>query len=239
MPGLDSRDRLRQFPHDRMKLLFVEDSPRLRETLGKAFARMGHAVDLAEDGLEGEAMGCTGDYDVIVLDRMLPYMDGLDILRKWRRANIATPVLLLTALDDVSEVVRGLGCGADDYLTKPFALEELVARLEALARRRHAQPDPRLRIGPLEIDTAAKAVRLDGAPVTLTAREFSLLEFLARRPGRVFSRAEIENHLYSESDSPQSNAVDAAVYALRRKLARPGGEELIQTRRGLGYTLLA
>jgi two-component system copper resistance phosphate regulon response regulator CusR len=150
---------------------------------------------------------------------------------------VSTPVLLLTALDDVAEVVRGLGSGADDYLTKPFNLAVLVARLEALARRRHAQPDPVLRVGPLEIDTAAKSCTVGGTLISLTAREYSLLELLARKPGRVFSRGEIEHHLYADVDSPLSNAVDAAVYALRRKIALPDGREIIHTRRGLGYTL--
>jgi len=220
-----------------MKLLIVEDSPRLRETLGKALSKMGHAVDLAVDGTEGDFMGRMGKYDVVVLDRMLPGKDGMEVLRDWRRDGIATPVILLTALDGVEQKVCGLGCGADDYLTKPFALEELVARIEALSRRVYSQPDPRVRIGPLEIDTASKTVSRDGTAVLLTAREFSLLECLIRRPGRVLSRAQIEESLYSENDSPLSNAVDAAIYSLRRKLSPPGTAPLIHTRRGLGYCL--
>ncbi len=220
-----------------MKLLIVEDSPRLRETLGKALSKMGHAVDLAVDGTEGDFMGRTAKYDVVVLDRMLPGKDGIEVLRDWRRDGITTPVILLTALDGVEQRVRGLDCGADDYLTKPFALEELVARIEALSRRVYSQPDPRVCIGPLEIDTASKTVSRDGAAVLLTAREFSLLECLIRRPGQVLSRAQIEESLYSENDSPLSNAVDAAIYSLRRKLSPPGTAPLIHTRRGLGYCL--
>lgn len=222
-----------------MKLLIVEDAPRLRETMGKALSKMGHAVDLAIDGDEGEIMGRTGHYDVIILDRMLPGKSGIEVLQIWRETGILTPVILLTALDGVEEKVRGLSHGADDYLTKPFALEELVARLEALARRSHSQPNPKLSIGPLLIDISSKSVSRDGVPVLLTAREFSLLECLARRPGQVLSRAQIENNLYSESDSPLSNAVDAAVYSLRRKLSPPGTPSLIHTRRGLGYVLEA
>lgn len=223
----------------KMKLLIVEDSARLRDTLGKGLSRMGHAVDLAEDGIEGDRMGRAVKYDAIVLDRMMPGRDGLEVLRGWRRDGIDTPVLLLTALDGVEEKVHGLGEGADDYLTKPFALAELVARLEALSRRRHARPDPRLRLGPLEIDTAAKTVRRDGATIVLTAREFSLLELLTRRPGQVFSREQIETQLYAELDGPLSNAVDAAVYSLRRKICPPGTPPLIHTRRGLGYVFEA
>jgi two-component system copper resistance phosphate regulon response regulator CusR len=222
-----------------MKLLIIEDSARLRDTLGKGLARMGHAVDLAEDGIDGDLMGRAVEYDAVVLDRMLPGKDGLEVLRGWRRDGIDTPVLLLTALDGVEEKVRGLGDGADDYLTKPFALVELVARLEALTRRRYAQPDPKLQVGPLEIDTAAKSVSRGGESLVLTAREFSLLEILARRPGQVLSREQIEAHLYSELEGPLSNAVDSAICSLRRKVCPPGTPALIHTRRGLGYVLEA
>lgn len=223
----------------KMKLLIVEDSARLRDTLGKGLSRMGHAVDFAEDGIEGDLMGRAVKYDAVVLDRMMPGKDGLEVLRGWRRDGIDTPVLLLTALDGVEEKVRGLGDGADDYLTKPFALAELVARLEALTRRRYSQPDPKRQIGPLEIDTAAKTVSRDGEGILLTAREFSLLEILARRPGHVLSREQIEAQLYSELDGPLSNAVDSAIYSLRRKICPPGTPPLIHTRRGLGYVLEA
>lgn len=222
-----------------MRLLIVEDAPRLRATLGQALTRMGHAVDLAEDGDEGDIMGRTSKYDAVVMDRMMPGKDGLEVLRGWRRDGIDTPVLLLTALDGVEEKVKGLGGGADDYLTKPFALAELVARLEALARRRYAQPDPKIKVGPLEIDTAAKTVNREGAEISLTAREFSLLECLARRPGQVLSREQIESQLYAELDGPLSNAVDSAICSLRRKVCPPGTAPLIHTRRGLGYVLEA
>ncbi|QJE98015.1 response regulator transcription factor [Luteolibacter luteus] len=222
-----------------MRLLIVEDASRLRATLGQALTRMGHAVDLAENGDEGDIMGRTTKYDAVVLDRMMPGKDGLEVLRGWRRDGIDTPVLLLTALDGIEEKVRGLGDGADDYLTKPFALAELVARLEALSRRRYAQPDPKVNVGPLEIDTAAKAVRREGEDISLTAREFALLECLARRPGQVLSREQIEAQLYAELDGPLSNAVDSAICSLRRKVSPPGTPPLIHTRRGLGYVLEA
>ena len=222
-----------------MKLLIIEDAPRLRTMLTQSLTRLGHAVDVAEDGIEGEMMARSNFYEAIVLDRMLPGKEGLDVLRDLRRDHIKTPILLLTALDAIEEKVRGFGTGADDYLTKPFALAELIARLEALVRRQHGKADSLLHIGPLTLDTAAKSVTLQQRPITLTAREFSLLECLARRQGQVLSRAQIEAHLYAESDSPLSNAVDAAVYSLRRKLALPDGQVLLQTRRGLGYVLEA
>jgi DNA-binding response OmpR family regulator len=222
-----------------VKLLIVEDASRLRATLSQALTRMGHAVDLAEDGEEGDLMGRSTTYDAVVLDRMMPRKNGLEVLRGWRRDGIDTPVILLTALDGVEEKVRGLAEGADDYLTKPFALAELVARLEALVRRRYAQPAPVLGVGPLEIDTAAKVVRRGGNEITLTAREFALLECLARRPGQVMSREQIEAKLYAELDGPLSNAVDSAICSLRRKLCPPGTPALIHTRRGLGYVLEA
>ena len=222
-----------------MKLLLIEDSQRLRTTLANALTRLGHAVDAAEDGEEGEGMLEMSRYDVVVLDIMLPGQDGITLLNKWRRAGKDTPVLLLTALDGVEDRVRGLTQGADDYLVKPFALEELAARLEALTRRRHGMADSRSRIGPLEIDFATKSVSRDGSPLSLTAREFALLEVLARRPGQVFSREQLEARLYNEETSPLSNAVDAAVYALRKKLDPPGSVPLLHTRRGLGYVLEA
>ncbi len=220
-----------------MRLLLVEDSQRLSATMCLALTRLGHAVDAAENGEDGEMMARQNDYDVIILDRMLPGKDGLEVLRALRRDQIDTPILLLTALDGVEEKVRGLANGADDYLTKPFALAELTARLEALSRRRYGQVDSRRMIGPLEIDMSRKTVSREGVEIVLTAREFSLLEILARRPGQLLSREQIEERLYSESDSPQSNAVDAAIYSLRRKLCPPGTPPLIHTRRGLGYFL--
>ena len=222
-----------------MKLLLVEDSARLRDSLAKALTRLGHAVDLAEDGLEGNAMGRMTSYDVIILDRMMPGLDGMDVLKAWRRDGIHTPVLLLTALNTVEEKVKGLDLGADDYLTKPFAFDELVARLESLARRPQPQIERIISIGPLKIDLSAKAVSSGGLRVELTAREFSLLDYLARNTGRVLSREQIENHLYGGLAGPLSNAVDSTICSLRRKLFPKGSPSLIHTRRGLGYVLEA
>lgn len=220
-----------------MRLLIIEDSTRLRTTLVQALSRLGHAVDSAPDGEEGEMLAQANEYDVIVLDLMLPGQDGLALLTKWRRRGKDTPVLLLTALDGVDDRVRGLAQGADDYLVKPFAFPELAARLEALVRRSHGHADSHVTIGALEIDLMAHTVRREGEEIPLTAREFSLLECLARRPGQILSRAQIERHLYNEEAAPLSNAVDAAVYSLRRKLCPPGTPPLIHTRRGLGYVM--
>lgn len=220
-----------------MRLLLIEDSQRLRTTVAQALTRLGHAVDAVESAEEGAVSAALNTYDAVVLDIMLPGKDGLSLLRQWRGEGRDTPVLLLTALDGIDERVRGLGEGADDYLVKPFAIAELAARLEALVRRRHGQPSSQVRVGPLEINLAAKTVSRQGAAIGLTGREFALLECLARRPGQVLSREQIEAHLYSEADSPLSNAVDAAVYALRRKLSPAGEPRLIHTRRGLGYVL--
>lgn len=221
-----------------MRLLIVEDAPRLRATLVTALTKLGHAVDAAPDGVEGAALLAPGHaYDAAVLDIMLPGVDGLTLLNRLRERGDDTPVLLLTARDAIEDRVRGLTGGADDYLVKPFSLAELAARLEALHRRRHGLARSRIVLGPLEIDTAARAVVCQGKPVTLTAREYSLLEFLALRPRQVLSREQIENHLYADGESPLSNAVDSAICQLRRKLSPNGELSLIHTRRGLGYTL--
>ena len=220
-----------------MRLLLIEDSTRLRTSLARALKRIGHGVDAAGDAEEGEVLARVHEYDVIVLDIMLPGRDGLSLLRAWRNAGKETPVILLTAKAEVDDRVRGLALGADDYLVKPFAFEELAARVEALGRRRTGQAKSEIRVGPLEIDLAGKVVKRDGLRIELTSREFALLECLARRPGQILSRAQIEARLYNESESPLSNAVDAAVYSLRRKLCPPNTPPLVHTRRGLGYML--
>jgi len=200
---------------------------------------MGHGVDEAPDGEEGDLLVRVNGYDAIVLDLMLPGRGGLEWLREWRERGVVAPVIILTALGAVEDRVKGFALGADDYLTKPFAIEELLARLEAIARRARGRADSRLVLGEVEIDFAGRTVRRSGEEVVLTAREFSLLECLARRPGRVFSREQIEACLYGDTDSPLSNAVDAAVYSLRRKLTPDGSPPLIHTRRGLGYVIEA
>jgi DNA-binding response OmpR family regulator len=220
-----------------VRLLIIDDSVRLRTNLVRALKRIGHGVDASGDAEEGEVLARVHEYDVIVLDIMLPGRDGLSLLRSWRSAGKETPVILLTAKAEIDDRVQGLALGADDYLVKPFAFEELAARIEALGRRRTGQAKSEIRVGPLEIDFAGKVVKRAGVRIELTSREFALLECLARRPGQILSRAQIEAQLYNETESPLSNAVDAAVYALRRKLCPPNTPPLVHTRRGLGYML--
>jgi DNA-binding response OmpR family regulator len=220
-----------------MRLLVVEDSVRLQRSLSGALRKTGYVVDVAGDGEEALWLAGSHDYDVIVLDIMLPKRDGLSVLAELRRRGQAVHVLLLTARDTVLDRVTGLQAGADDYLVKPFALEELLARVQALGRRAYGTKQPRLLVGPLEIDTLARVARRAGQPVDLTAREYLLLEYLARRRGEVVSRADIEAHLYDDQVDPMSNVVDSAVCTLRKKIAAAGDPPLIHTRRGLGYVL--
>lgn len=222
-----------------MRVLVVEDSPRLQRTLELALRRTGYAVDVAGDGDEGLWLAAEGQYDAIVLDLMLPRRDGLSLLTELRRRGKAVHVLLLTALDTVADRVQGLQAGADDYLVKPFALEELLARVQALCRRAYGTKQPRLVIADLEIDTVARGVRRAGLPLELTAREYLLLEYLAHRRGHIVSRPEIEEHIYGGEVDPMSNVVDSAICSLRKKLTAAGAVPLIHTRRGLGYLLAA
>jgi len=218
-----------------MRVLLVEDSKILLRTVRRALRHAGFAVDTAADGEQGLATAETNDYDVLVLDIMLPKFDGLALLRRLRAAGNTTHVLLLTARDTVADRVQGLRQGADDYLVKPFALAELIERVRVLCRRAYGNKSGPLRIGSLELDLPARRLRRDGADVELTAREWRLLEYLILRRGEVVPRSEIEAHIYDELVEPMSNVVDTAVYNLRRKI----GANFIHTRRGLGYVLEA
>jgi DNA-binding response OmpR family regulator len=222
-----------------MRLLIVEDSPRLQRSLGSALRHSGYTVDVVGDGEEGLWHALEYDYDAIILDIMLPKRDGLSVLAELRRKNRTVRVLLLTARDTVPNRVQGLRAGADDYLVKPFALEELLARVEALCRRAFGTGQTQLQLNDLEIDLGARTVRRGGQPVELTAREYLLLEYLARRRGQIVSRTEIEERIYDGQVEPMSNVVDSAVCNLRKKLAVFGEAPLIHTRRGLGYVLEA
>lgn len=217
-----------------MKLLVVEDSKHLREDLAKALRHSGHVVDVAGDGEEGLWMAKESPYDTVVLDIMLPRMDGLTVLAEMRRADIQTPVLLLTARNTVDDRVQGLRGGADDYLGKPFDLGEFLARVDVLCRRGHGQHSPVITAGELELDTNSKEAIRSGKSLNLTAREYALLALLMLEPGKVYSRTEIEERLYDESGSRMSNVIDSTVYHLRNKLG-PDGNEIISTRRGQGY----
>ncbi|MBY0312384.1 MAG: response regulator transcription factor [Phycisphaerales bacterium] len=225
-----------------MRILIVEDSDVLRDSLAQGLREAGYAVDAVADGKRGLIHAQTTDYDVIVLDWMLPEMDGLTVLSKIRAKRIPASVLMLTARDTLDDKVRGLTTGADDYLVKPFAFKELLARVQALTRRRHGERSPVLRIGPLTIDTSAKSAHVAqqrGATVTLelSPREYGLLAYLATRVGKPVPRAELEEHLYDDRSQVFSNAIDSAVAALRAKLNAAGCPELIHTRRKIGYVL--
>jgi DNA-binding response OmpR family regulator len=220
-----------------MRLLLIEDSVRLRSTLAKGLGRMGYAIDAAGDGREGLWLATENDYDVIVLDLMLPALDGWTVLRALREQGRATHVLILSAKDLVEDRIQGLSLGADDYLVKPFSFDELCARLQALVRRSYQAKNPRIRVGALEMDTAARRVAYAGREVRLTPREYSVLELLVLRAGEVVSRQVLWEHLYSFDANAASNVVDVMVCSLRRKLDPRSPQGLIKTRRGEGYVI--
>lgn len=222
-----------------MRILVVEDSEKLRRAIQFALRKAGYVVDGTGDGEEGLWFAESNDYDAILLDLMLPGLDGLTVLRRMRDGGRDTPVLILTVKSEVADRVAGLRVGADDYLTKPFAFDELLARVEALVRRRYGNKRSVLRVGELEVDTGARKVRHLGHDIPLTPREYRLLELLVRRAGEVVSRTEIEEHIYGDAAEVFSNTVESAISTLRRKLETPGGATLIHTRRGLGYVLKA
>jgi DNA-binding response OmpR family regulator len=222
-----------------MRILVVEDTRPLARSIADGLSEEGFSVDLAHDGVDGLHLASEIAYDAIVLDRMLPRLDGLALLRGLRAAGSRTPVLLLTALGEVHDRIEGLDVGADDYLVKPFAFGELLARLRALVRRSHGQAANEVDLGRLRLDLAARAARVDGAPLELSAKEFSLLELLALEPGKTFSRTAIAARIYDEESDPDSNVIDVFVARLRRKLDAAGipGADVIRTLRGAGYRL--
>jgi two-component system OmpR family response regulator len=215
-----------------MRVLVVEDEPDLRNGLSKALREDGYAVDASGDGEDGLYKAESTEYDAIVLDLMLPKLDGWEVLRRLRRSR-KTPVLMLTARDAIRDRVRGLDAGADDYLVKPFDLDELLARLRALIRRAASETQSRLQIGEVAIDTAARTVASGGTEVTLTAREYALVEYLALHRGKLVTRAELYEHLFDENDTSLSNLLEVHVSNVRKKL----GHGFIITRRGHGYSV--
>ena len=217
-----------------MRLLVVEDEPKLAKQLRDRFDADGYAVDTAADGPEALYLGETEPYDVIVLDLGLPGLDGLEILAKWRTAGVSTPVLILTARGRWHERVEGIDAGADDYLPKPFQMEELAARLRALLRR-GVSASAELSHGPVTLDTRSLEVRLDGKPVQLTAHELKVLRYLLHNAGRTVSRTELTEHIYAQDFDRDSNTIEVFVARIRKKL----GAELIRTVRGLGYQIPA
>src|SRR6516164_498163 len=220
-----------------MKVLLVEDHKPMVRSLRRGLEEEGFAVDTALDGEEADYKARTAEYDVIILDLMLPKEDGLSLLQRWRRNGLKTHVLVLTARGSIEDKVRGLDLGADDYLTKPFELEVLLARLRALIRRTHAVKSPLLRVHDLEIDTSSRTVRRAGKELRLTPKEYALLEFLAFHRGKVVTRSMIWEHLYDEQDESTSNVVDVYIRYLRNKIDKGFDPPLILTRWGEGYLL--
>ena len=216
-----------------MRILVAEDEADLARTLRKALTEDGYAVDCTPSGDAALEKATAVPYDTILLDVMLPGKSGLTVLSALRSRGIRTPVLVLTARDAVDDKVRGLNVGADDYMTKPFALTELLARVRALIRRASLEPMNEVVAGPLIVDTCARVVRHHGAAIDLTAREYAILELLARRKGSVVTRSAIYDHVYDEREDTLSNVVDVFIAALRRKL----GPDVIRTRRGHGYII--
>ncbi len=221
-----------------MRVLVIEDELRVRSFLERGLQEAGFAVDLAEDGDTGLRMALVHPYDVIVLDLMLPKRDGLSVLRELRSAGRATPVLVLTARDEVDDRVRGLDAGADDYLPKPFAFAELLARVRSLLRRGTARPSL-IEVDDLRVDLLARKADRGGIKIDLTQKEFALLEYLARHAGEVVTRTMISEHVWDMNFDSFSNVIDVYIRYLRRKIDEPFEKKLIHTRRGVGYVLSA
>jgi two-component system, OmpR family, response regulator len=218
-----------------MRVLVVEDEPKIARPLVAALADAGYAVDSASDGARADFLAATERYDAVVLDLGLPRVDGLTLLRRWRESGNAVPVLVLTARGSWHEKVQGIDSGADDYVSKPFRVEEVLARLRALIRRATGQVTPELRCGGVALDPRAARVTLDGTPVKLTSHEFRVLSYLMHHRGRVVSQSELTEHIYAQSADRDSNTVEVFIARLRRKL----GPSIIETVRGLGYRMEA
>lgn len=217
-----------------MRVLILEDDPDLSRQLSRALTDAGYAVDVANDGEEGHFLGDTEPYDAVVLDLGLPKIDGVTVLERWRRDGKDFPVLILTARDRWSEKVAGFDAGADDYLTKPFHTEELLARLRALTRRAAGHTTSTIECGALTVDTRGARVFIDGAPVKVTSHEFRMLSYLAHHQDRVISRSELVEHIYDQDFDRDSNTIEVFVGRLRKKI----GQDRIETVRGLGYRLV-
>jgi len=223
-----------------VRLLVAEDHPSLARSVAEGLREEGYAVDLALDGLQAEQyLGGGNDYSCVILDLILPGKDGLTLLKELRQSGNQTPVMCVTARDALDDRVAGLDLGADDYITKPFAWDELLARVRALIRRERGHAKPKFVIGDLEIDLVSRSVKRGGKQIHLTAREFMLLQYLAQREGQVVSRSEISKHLYGQDDEASSNVVDVYIGYLRNKIDKPYDKRLIHTRRGAGYQMSA
>ncbi len=222
-----------------MKLLVIEDDRTVGEYVKRGLTEAGHHVDLVADGVEGLDLASDGHYDVVVLDLRLPKMDGREVLRTIRDRGNTVPVLVLTAQDAVDFKVQALRMGADDYVTKPFAMEELLARVEALSRRPQAIATPVLKIADLTLDTGSREVRRGGKPIELTPKEYAVLEYLMRHRGRVMSRTLITEYAWDYHFDPGTNIVDVVITRLRKKIDHSGEPKLIHTVRGVGYVVKA
>lgn len=221
-----------------VRVLIIEDEPRLAENIARSLRESaGYAVDIAPDGQEGLFLAESNSYDLLLLDLMLPAMDGMEVLRRIRKLGQHTPVLVVTARDEKESIVSLLNAGADDYLTKPFDLGELLARSKALIRRGKGQPSPVLAIGDLELNTVNRTVQRGGRPISLTAMEYRVLEYLAHRPRAVVSKTELLEHLYDYNWEKFSNVIEVYISGLRRKLEDGTSRPLIHTVRGQGYIL--
>jgi DNA-binding response OmpR family regulator len=220
-----------------MRLLIIEDEKTLANLIKKGFEEEGFAVDVAYDGEDGVYFAQNNVYDAIVLDIMLPIIDGISLLKTLRRKNNSTPVIMLTAKDTLKDKVLGLDSGSDDYLTKPFSFEELLSRTKAIIRRRYATSSPIITINDLEIDTAKKTVKRANVAIELSAKEYALLEFLAVNKDKVVSRTMIIEHLYNEDFDLDSNIIDVFINKLRNKIDRNFNKKLIHTIRGMGYSI--
>src|SRR5512135_2584482 len=214
-----------------MRLLLVEDDRMIGESLRKALRGSGYAVDWVRDGRAADATLANERFDLVLLDLGLPQIDGMDVLRALRARGDRTPVIVLTARDALESRVQGLDAGADDYIVKPFELDELLARMRAVVRRQAGRAEPAVKVGPIELDPATHEVRRDGVPMALSAREYAVLEALMTRPGAILSRAQLEDRLYGWGEELESNAISVYVHQVRRKL----GDDLLHTVRGLGY----
>jgi DNA-binding response OmpR family regulator len=220
-----------------MKLLIVEDETRMADLLRKGLTEEGHTVTCALDGAEGLALARAYEFDVIILDVMMPKVSGYDVAKRLRTEKVRTPILMLTAKDSVPDVIHGLDLGADDYMTKPFSFAELVARLRAVKRRTLNGGDPQLRVADLALDPASREVFRGETPVSLTRTEYSLLERLMYRPGKVVSRRSLIESVWGFDREIEGNTLDAFMHLLRNKVDRPGQPKLIHTVRGVGYMI--
>jgi DNA-binding response OmpR family regulator len=220
-----------------MRILIVEDDQRLARQLKKGLDELGHSATLAFDGIEGFEAAQLSEFDVVVLDVMLPGLDGLAIVRQLRQKRIGTPILLLTARDATEDVIAGLDAGADDYLTKPFSFQILLARLRAMSRRKRVDPQVVLRIGDLVLDPATHEVKRAGVLILLSRTEFVILEMLMRNSGRVISRTRLIEAVWGSDREVQSNTLDVFIRQLRMKIEAPGSSKLLHTIRGIGYTI--